>query len=385
MKKTILLLVGLCSTFVAMDQPLISTNFPLDPNLFLGKNYIEQGYNPSQQSNRVNIMQGGNVATQVIQNGSLGNVDVNQERYYGNDNFVNIRQFGTLNSVYSLQEGFNNRAVVGQSNGLIDINVGEYNTADIFQLGNDNSNIISQFGNMNFSSAGQLGTLNLLEVKQETNGGFVGLLQIGQANDARVNQVFGNSNTLNLVQYSGDAYYGNGYPVNGYPGNGYPGNGGNYPGNGYPGNGGNYPGNGRYGFGYVQEFLSQYAGIISNSNLPTGGIGMGNRFEINQSGELNSTDLTQIGSGNQLEISQEGFQNKITGLDGLYINNILGQTGLTGIQVGLDNYGKLRQTGSNNVIQYSQLGMGSRVDFEQNGNSNFARVNVSMNGMMYPN
>lgn len=92
---------------------------------------------------------------------------------------------------------------------------------------------------------------------------------------------------------------------------------------------------------------------------------------------MNSTDVAQIGNGNRLEISQEGFNNRIIGLD---IYNEYGPIQSTGIQAGFDNYGSLRQTGSDNVVQYSQVGMNSRVDFEQNGNGNFARVIVTMGG-----
>ena len=113
MKKTILSLIGYCATISAMAQSINSSSLPINPVLDNDRiNYIEQGLKPSQQNNQVKIRQGGNAASYVIQNGSNGRVDVNQERYYGNDNFVNIRQFGTINSVYSLQEGFNNRAVV---------------------------------------------------------------------------------------------------------------------------------------------------------------------------------------------------------------------------------------------------------------------------------
>ena len=349
MKKTILLAVTLCATVAATAQQNTSGSIYNPDFNYDRTNFVEQGLDASQQNNRADIRQGGNAETKIIQNGSTGNVDLNQARYNGIDNFVNIRQFGSFNSVYSLQEGESNRAGVSQNN--------DNNTADIFQLGSFNSERINQFGTMNFSSVGQLGSQNLLEITQGANGGFVDFVQIGQANDARIEQVFGINNKLSVVQFSGEP---------GYLGNGYYGG----------GLGGNGPGIGNNAFVKVQDFLNQYGGIILDGNgYPSSG-NIGNYFQINQSGEMNLTDVAQIGRGNKLEISQDGFSNKIIGLD---IYNGSGPEGLTGIQAGVDNYGILRQTGLDNVIQYSQLGINSKVDFEQNGNGNFGRVIVSMN------
>lgn len=346
MKKTVLLALSLCATIAATAQKATTSNSPF-PLENYGINFVTQGSSTTHQENKVNIRQGGNAASNIFQNGSYSNVDLNQARYYGFENTVKIDQFGSFNRVNTLQEGFINLIGVIQNNDL--------NNVEVSQLGEFNRGSIAQFGSDNVSYVNQFGFENSHEIMQNASIGYVNFAQIGQFNTARIGQEFGFYNTANVIQYSGQPNEG---------------------GIGYPGIGSGYFEGGYEAYSYVENFLNQYGGDLFFGNL-SGFIG--NDFQINQSGEMNSTNLAQIGNGNRLDIVQEGFDNRIVGLDSY---NQLNQG--RGIQAGSDNYGFLRQTGESNVIQYSQLGMNSTVNFEQNGNQNFARVIVSMNGMYQP-